>query len=290
MIGTLLGLAVVLLAYFMGAIPTGLIVARLRGVDIQAAGSGNIGATNVLRSVGPWSAAGRHAHRSAEGRRGRDGAHPARPRSLVGGRARALAAVLGNGFNVFLRFRGGKGVATTLGVFVVIDPWVTLTGVLIFALALVFGRMVSLASLVAVCSAPDHARRPRRRRPRRRCSPSRSRCSRRGATATTSRAWPPAPSGGSGRPRPRLTPTARRSSGAPRRLRPGRPRRGGGRRAASAGPAPARPRPRRRRQRERGRHLAQPPPRQQQRDHRHQVEERRDDRRRRARSATANSV
>ena len=153
MIDTLIALAVVLFAYFMGAIPTGLIVARMRGIDIQAAGSGNIGATNVLRSVGPWSALAVMLIDPLKG------VAAVMVPTLLGLDpwwvvASAMAAVLGNGFNVFLRFRGGKGVATTLGVFVVIDPWITLTGVLIFVLALVFGRMVSLASLIAVCSAP----------------------------------------------------------------------------------------------------------------------------------------
>jgi acyl phosphate:glycerol-3-phosphate acyltransferase len=146
-------LAAVLLAYLVGAIPTGLIVARLRGVDIQRAGSGNIGATNVARSVGPWAGIIVMIVDPLKGvlavmvptLLGLD------PWWVV---ATALAAVLGNGFNVFLGFRGGKGVATSLGVFVVIDPWVTLTAVVIFVLTVLFGRMVSLASVVAVCAAP----------------------------------------------------------------------------------------------------------------------------------------
>lgn len=153
MIDVLVSLAVVLLAYAVGAIPTGLLIARLRGVDIQRAGSGNIGATNVLRSVGPWSALVVVLVDPLKGV-----AAVLVPRMLgldpwwVA--VAALAAVIGNGFNVFLRFRGGKGVATSLGVFVVIDPWVTLLATIVFALTLVFGRMVSLASLVGVCSAP----------------------------------------------------------------------------------------------------------------------------------------
>lgn len=153
MIEVLVAVAVVLLAYAMGAIPTGLLVARLRGVDIQRAGSGNIGATNVLRSVGPWAALLVVLIDPLKGvlavmvpqALGLD------PWWVA---AAALAAVVGNGFNVFLRFRGGKGVATSLGVFVMIDPWVTLLATIVFALTLTFGRMVSLASLVGVCSAP----------------------------------------------------------------------------------------------------------------------------------------
>ena len=153
MLDTLLAVAIVALAYLMGAIPTGLLVARLRGIDIQRTGSGNIGATNVLRAVGPWAALVVVLVDPLKG------VLAVLIPSLLGlgswwVAAAALAAVVGNGFNVFLRFRGGKGVATSLGVFLVIDPWVTLTAAVIFAFALAYGRMVSLASLVAVSSAP----------------------------------------------------------------------------------------------------------------------------------------
>ena len=147
------GVATVVLAYLMGAIPTGLLVARWRGVDIRAAGSGNIGATNVLRAVGPFAALLVVLVDPLKGVLA-----VVVPTLLGVGAwwvaAAALAAVVGNCFNVFLRFRGGKGVATSLGVFVVIDPWVTLVAVVIFALAVALGRMVSLASLVAVLATP----------------------------------------------------------------------------------------------------------------------------------------
>ncbi len=150
---TLLSLGVVLLAYLMGAIPTGLLVARMRGVDIQRAGSGNIGATNVMRTIGPWAGIAVLIVDPLKG------VLAVLLPTLLGlgpwwVAAAALAAVVGNGFNVFLGFRGGKGVATSLGVFVVIDPWVTLTALIVFGLALAFGRMVSLASVVAICATP----------------------------------------------------------------------------------------------------------------------------------------
>jgi acyl phosphate:glycerol-3-phosphate acyltransferase len=146
-------LAAVFLAYLVGAFPTGVFVARLRGVDIQRAGSGNIGATNVARSVGPWAGVLVMIVDPLKG------VAAVMVPTLLGLDpwwvvATALAAVLGNAFNVFLGFRGGKGVATSLGVFAVIDPWVTLTAVIIFALTVLFGRMVSLASVVAVCATP----------------------------------------------------------------------------------------------------------------------------------------
>lgn len=153
MLDTLISIAVVAVAYLMGAIPTGILVARLRGIDIQKTGSGNIGATNVLRSVGPVAALVVVLLDPLKGVLA-----VWVPKALGLGpwwvAAAALAAVLGNVFNVFLRGRGGKGVATSFGVFVVIDPLVTLTGLVVFVLTLGFGRMVSLGSLVAVGSAP----------------------------------------------------------------------------------------------------------------------------------------
>lgn len=151
--GVLISLLVVLLAYFMGAVPTGLLVARWRGVDIRRAGSGNIGATNVLRSVGPLAALVVVLVDPLKG------VLAVWIPTLLGldpwwVAAAALAAVLGNGFNVFLGFRGGKGVATSLGVFVMIEPLFTLVGLILFALTLAFGRIVSLASLVAISATP----------------------------------------------------------------------------------------------------------------------------------------
>jgi glycerol-3-phosphate acyltransferase PlsY len=153
MTATALGLVTVVLAYLMGSIPTGLLVARWRGVDIRTAGSGNIGATNVLRAVGPFAALLVVLIDPLKG------VLAVTVPTLLGigpwwVAAAALAAVLGNCFNVFLRFRGGKGVATSLGVFVTIDPWVSLTALAVFALTLAFGRMVSLASVVAVAATP----------------------------------------------------------------------------------------------------------------------------------------
>ena len=153
MIDALIGLATAAAAYLLGAIPTGLIIARLRGIDIRQSGSGNIGATNVLRSVGPWAALMVMLIDPLKGVLA-----VLIPTALGLGpwwiAAAAIAAALGNGYNAFLRFRGGKGVATSLGVFLMLDPWVALTALAIFALTVTFGRMVSLASLVAMSSTP----------------------------------------------------------------------------------------------------------------------------------------
>jgi len=142
----------VTLGYLLGTIPTGMLVARWRGVDIRRAGSGNIGATNVLRAVGPFAAlvvvlVDPLKGVLAVGLPMLLGLDP----WIVS--ATAIATVLGNTFNVFLGFRGGKGIATSLGVFLIIDPLVTLLAVLLFALTLWLTRFVSLASLLAVSGA-----------------------------------------------------------------------------------------------------------------------------------------
>ena len=142
-----------LLGYLLGAVPAGLVVARLRGVDIRQVGSGNIGATNVLRAVGPGAAA-----------------IVAILDPLKGALAVAIptflgldpwtvafigfATVLGNDYNVFLRFGGGKGVATSFGVFLVVDPVPALVGLAIALLTMAIGRYVSLGSLVGAASVP----------------------------------------------------------------------------------------------------------------------------------------
>jgi len=153
LIDVFLTIVFMLIGYLAGAIPTGLFVARARGVDIRKLGSGNIGATNVLRTMGtlpallvvlvdplkaflavyfpvwlgadPWTVA------------------------LTG-----FAVLLGNTYNVFLGLRGGRGIATSLGLFFAIDPLITtLIGILgITTMAL--GRYVSLGSLVGVIATP----------------------------------------------------------------------------------------------------------------------------------------
>jgi glycerol-3-phosphate acyltransferase PlsY len=106
----------VAIAYLAGSVPFGLLIARLKGnVDLRRVGSGNIGATNVLRTVGKGAAA-----LTLIGDIGKGAVVVVLARGL-GASSRvlavvALAAVLGHLFPIFLGFRGGKGVATTLGI------------------------------------------------------------------------------------------------------------------------------------------------------------------------------
>ncbi|TVR89338.1 MAG: glycerol-3-phosphate 1-O-acyltransferase [Trueperaceae bacterium] len=142
----------VTVGYLLGTIPTGMLIARWRGVDIRRSGSGNIGATNVLRSVGPLAALVVVLIDPLKG------VIAVGVPTLLGldpwiVSATAIATVLGNTFNMFLGFRGGKGIATSLGVFLVVDPLVTVLATALFALTLWLTRFVSLASLLAVTGA-----------------------------------------------------------------------------------------------------------------------------------------
>ncbi len=147
-------LVLVAVAYLLGSIPFGVLVARAQGgVDLRRVGSGNIGATNVLRAVGKGAAAltlladiGKGALPVALGR----WLGVAAPVLA----AIALAAVGGHLFPVFGRFRGGKGVATTLGVVLVGMPVVGSLLILIWLAVATLSRYSSLASLTASAALP----------------------------------------------------------------------------------------------------------------------------------------
>jgi len=142
-------------AYVVGSIPTGLLVARARGVDLRAVGSGNIGATNVARALGRgWAIAvlvcdalkgfvpvfvGRHFLPQL----------PAGAVALAG-----LAAIVGHMFTVFLKGRGGKGVATSLGVALAISPPAALCGLGLYLLAYLALGISSVGSLLGMWSFP----------------------------------------------------------------------------------------------------------------------------------------
>jgi acyl phosphate:glycerol-3-phosphate acyltransferase len=154
------------IAYLVGAIPFGLIVGLSRGVDVRMAGSGNIGATNVgrllgkpffflvffldlLKSLIPMATASWIVSRIPDA--DRDWSLYL-TWLLVG-----FAAVMGHMFSVFLKFRGGKGVATSAGVVLGLYPYFTLAGlavIAIFVVVFVATRYISLGSIVAACAFP----------------------------------------------------------------------------------------------------------------------------------------
>ena len=144
----------VAIAYLAGSVPFGLLIARLEGnVDLRRVGSGNIGATNVLRAVGKGAAA-----LTLIGDIGKGAAAVVLARGLGASSwvlaAVALAAVLGHLFPIFLGFRGGKGVATTLGVVLAAMPAVGGLLILVWLLVAVVWRYSSLAALAAAVALP----------------------------------------------------------------------------------------------------------------------------------------
>ncbi|MGA3264665.1 MAG: glycerol-3-phosphate 1-O-acyltransferase PlsY [Terracidiphilus sp.] len=151
-------------AYLLGSIPTGYLLVRLfRQQDIRSVGSGNIGATNVLRAGGKSLAAVTFLLDMLKGSAAvwlgvllavlLTPALPYRDAQAIA----ALCAVLGHIFPVWLRFRGGKGVATGFGVFLVAAPWAALAAIAVFFLALLISRYVSLASILGSAGFPVFA-------------------------------------------------------------------------------------------------------------------------------------
>ena len=136
--------------YLLGSIPFGLLVARAaRGVDVRAAGSGNIGATNVARVAGVGPGLLVLFLDAAKGALAVLLARALLPGALLVQALVGLLAVVGHVAPVWLGFRGGKGVATALGVLGVLVPAAAVAGVLAYALVFLYSRISSLGSLVA---------------------------------------------------------------------------------------------------------------------------------------------
>jgi glycerol-3-phosphate acyltransferase PlsY len=163
--GALLFGAAALPGYLLGSIPWGLLLSRLGGVDIRSAGSGNIGATNVWRVMGWRWGLPTFLLDTAKG----IGAvlltrHLAtlvlEPSKVMAdaiawsGTIAGLAAILGHSFPVWLRFKGGKGVATSLGVIGALMPLQSLVVFGVWGLVFAASRYVSLASIVAALCLP----------------------------------------------------------------------------------------------------------------------------------------
>jgi len=148
---TVLGL---LAAYLIGAIPIGFLVARAAGgPDIRRSGSGSIGATNVLRTLGTGPAVLTLAGDIVKGYLAVRAARSIGPEAwaAAGG---TVAAIAGNCWPVFLRFRGGKGVATGLGAYLALIPWAVGPAAVLWIAVTAVSRYVSMASVVACLSVP----------------------------------------------------------------------------------------------------------------------------------------
>lgn len=143
------------LSYLIGSIPFSYLVARWFGVgDVRRVGSGNVGATNVMRSAGKTAGALAFLLDAAKG-----GAATFLVKQMAEGdilvpSLAAIAAVLGHVFPVWLRFRGGKGVATGAGAFLPLAPLAAGLAMMVFAVTLAISRYVSVSSIVATTSLP----------------------------------------------------------------------------------------------------------------------------------------
>ena len=144
-----------ILSYFLGAIPFGVFVGKARGVDVRAVGSGNSGATNVWRTLGPAAGLTVFILDVAKGL-----AAPYIARILVGNNEYwiiavcAVLAILGHTFSVFLKFRGGKGIATGLGAALGLMPIPALIAFAVWLGVLLLSRMISVASIAACIALP----------------------------------------------------------------------------------------------------------------------------------------
>ncbi|GAC1624868.1 MAG: glycerol-3-phosphate 1-O-acyltransferase PlsY [Candidatus Acidiferrum sp.] len=142
-------------AYLLGSIPFGLLLARLfGGTDIRSEGSGNIGASNVTRVVGPLPGILTLILDAAKGVLAVWLAARFTQQSATWMVVAALAALIGHCFSVWLKFNGGKGVATALGVFLVLCPFAALSALALFTIVVIYSRYSSLGSLSAAAAMP----------------------------------------------------------------------------------------------------------------------------------------
>lgn len=147
--------SLVIVAFLLGSIPFGFLLFRLHnGGDIRRAGSGNIGATNVLRTGGRKLGILTLVLDAAKGWGALWlGLHFAPGHSLLLA-AMLLAVILGHMYTPWLRFQGGKGVATALGAFLAWAPWALAGALVVFLIVLAIWRYVSLASICATIALP----------------------------------------------------------------------------------------------------------------------------------------
>lgn len=148
---------VILAGYLLGSISFAVIISRCHGVDILKAGSGNPGATNVKRVLGKKAGNTVFVLDFLKGFVAtawpllfwKDGNYVI-SLQIAG----MMAAIIGHSFSIFLKFRGGKGVATAMGGLLALSPWVLIVGVLLWIIVFYLSRYVSLASIVFGLSLP----------------------------------------------------------------------------------------------------------------------------------------
>lgn len=149
------GLLAILIAYLLGAIPFGYLVTRFTtGKDVRSEGSGNIGATNVLRAAGRGAAVATLFLDMAKGFGAVWIAGWLTDGSSGWMADAALAVMAGHAFPIFLGFKGGKAVATFFGAFLYLTPIPALAALIVFVIVVVITRYISAASVLACAAFP----------------------------------------------------------------------------------------------------------------------------------------
>ncbi len=149
------GLLAIAIAYLLGAIPFGYLLTRFTtGKDVREHGSGNIGATNVLRAAGRAAAIGTLVLDVAKGAAAVWIAGLLTENSPGWMADAALAVMLGHAFPVFLGFKGGKAVATFLGAFLYLTPIPALAALIVFVITVAVTRYISAGSILAAATFP----------------------------------------------------------------------------------------------------------------------------------------
>lgn len=169
-------IVVAVAAYLLGSIPTGFLVAKAKGIDIRKVGSGNIGATNAMRVLGKTAGIFVLLADAAKGFMACflgafiymfyfnqfNGLHSTSDSTLVFPQEgvdrfaiiAGIFAVLGHNYTCWLKFKGGKGIATSAGFFLALAPWALLIALLVFILAVLVTRYVSVGSIAAGAALP----------------------------------------------------------------------------------------------------------------------------------------
>jgi glycerol-3-phosphate acyltransferase PlsY len=149
------GLIAIILAYLIGSIPVGFLLVKLKtGKDVRASGSGNIGATNVLRTTGRGIAVATLILDIAKGFAAVWIAAILTSNSPLWTSAAALAVMAGHAFPLFLRFQGGKAVASFIGAFLYLTPIPLLASLIVFLAVVAGTRYISAGSVLAAGSFP----------------------------------------------------------------------------------------------------------------------------------------
>jgi acyl phosphate:glycerol-3-phosphate acyltransferase len=159
--GIFWGSVAILSAYMIGSLPTGFLISQwVKGIDVRGVGSGNVGATNVARTIGKRAGAAVLLIDIAKGVAGAvlvpwlvhavSGMTLSLPWVLGCG----LLVVIGHDWSCFMRFTGGKGIATSMGVLAGLAPYVLLVAVVIWLVGFAASRIVSVASIAASITVP----------------------------------------------------------------------------------------------------------------------------------------